>query len=95
MKHIYLLYKKPNINSLYNHRKSDQPIYIIKHVPSSVEESISVNTVNEEIFYKHCNFYNEALKKSGDKCPDIKYNKDNTNNHEKNSNKKYIWYTMP
>lgn len=49
----------------------------IYNIPSSIEKHISINCVNEEIIYKHSNFYNEALKESGYNCPDIKYNKDN------------------
>lgn len=33
-----------------------------------------VYTLQIEIFYKHCNFYNNASKNSGYKCLDMKYN---------------------
>ena len=68
----YRSYKKPNARLLYIHSLSNYPSNVIKQIPNSIQERLSKNSSNEEIFNTTKCEYEDALKKSGFKF-DFKY----------------------
>ena len=68
----YRSYKKPNARLLYIHSLSNHPSNVIKQIPNSIQERLSKNSSNEEIFNTTKCEYEDALKKSGFKF-DFKY----------------------
>ena len=69
----YRPYRKPNDNLLYIHTSSNQPPQIIKHLPDSIEEKLSNNSSNEQVFNSAKPEYEKALKNSGYKNVNLKY----------------------
>ena len=63
----YRPYRKPNDNLLYIHTSSNHPPQIIKHLPDSIEERLSNNSSNEQVFISAKPEYEKALKDSGHK----------------------------
>ena len=51
-KGTYNPYKKSNDKILYINTLSNHPLQIIKHLPTSINERLSKNSSNEEIFNK-------------------------------------------
>lgn len=93
---IFQPYVKVNSNPLYVHPNSNHPPSVIKHIPTSIEFRISANSYNKEVFNKHSDFYNSALKNSGYKNTTIQYkNPVNCNHNKKRRSRKVIWFTPP
>ena len=61
----YRPYKKPNDKLLYIHSLSNHPPNVIKQIPNSIQERLSKNSSNGEIFNTAKYEYEDALKKSG------------------------------
>ena len=61
----YRPYKKPNDRLLYIHSLSNHPPNVIKQIPNSIQEKLSKNSSNGEIFNTAKCEYEDALKKSG------------------------------
>ena len=70
----YQPYKKPNDRLLYIHSLSNQLPNFIKQISNFIQERLSKNLSNEEIFNTAKWEYEDALKKSGFKV-DFKYTK--------------------
>ena len=70
----YQPYKKPNDRLLYIHSLSNQLLNFIKQISNFIQERLSKNLSNEEIFNTAKWEYEDALKKSGFKV-DFKYTK--------------------
>ena len=58
-------YKKPNDQLLYVHTSSNHPPQIINMLPKSINERLSKNSSNPEIFGKAKIDYKKPLKNSG------------------------------
>ena len=58
-------YKKPNDRVLCIHSLSNHQPNVIKQIPSSIQERLSKNLSNEEIFNTEECEYEDALEKSG------------------------------
>ena len=67
-------YNKPNDKLLYIHSLSNHPPNVIKQIPDSIQERLSKNSSNDEIFSIAKCEYEDALKKSEFKV-DFKYTK--------------------
>ena len=71
----YSPYKKPNDQLLYVHTSSNHPPQIINMLPKSINERISKNSSNPEIFDKAKIDYEKALKDSGYKSVNLTFKK--------------------
>ena len=89
----YRPYKKPNDRLLYIHSLSNHPPNVIKQIPNSIQEKLSKNSSNGEIFNTAKCEYEDALKKSGFKV-DFKYTK-NQRQKPKNRSRNIIWFNPP
>ena len=91
----YRPYRKPNDNLLYIHTSSNQPPQIIKHLPDSIEERLSNNSSNEQVFNSAKPEYEKALKDSGYKNVNLKYGAQKERRKKNNRNRKIIWFNPP
>ena len=71
----YSPYKKPNDQFLYVHTSSNHPPQIINMLPKSINERLSKNFSNPEIFDKAKIDYEKALKDSGYKSVNLIFKK--------------------
>ena len=58
------IYRKPNDKPLYINRNSNHPPHVLKNVPISINKRLVNISANEELFQKHIDEYQLALKKS-------------------------------
>ena len=58
-------YKKPNDSLLYIKKSSNHPPQIIKQLPKIINDRLSKNSSNEEVFNESKGEYENALKQSG------------------------------
>ena len=91
----YRLYRKPNDNLLYVHTSSNYPPQIIKHLPDSIEERLSNNSSNQQVFNSGKKEYEKALKDSGYKNGNLKFRAQREHRKENNRNRKVIWFDPP
>ena len=89
----YRPYKKWNDRLLYIDSLSNHPSKVIKEIPNSIQERLSKNSSNEEIFNTAKCEYEDALKKSRFKV-DFKYTK-NQRQKPKNRSLNIIWFNPP
>ena len=73
LENSYKPYKKPNDKLLYINTESNHPPEVIKHIPISINKRLNQNSSNEQIFNSSKKEYEEALKQSGYKNFDLKY----------------------
>ena len=90
----YKPYKKPNNKLLYINTESNHPPEVIKHIPISINKRLNQNSSNEEIFNSSKKEYEDALKQSGYKNFDLKYNPEKTT-PKQNRKRKIIWFNPP
>jgi len=90
----YKPYKKPNNKLLYINTESNHPPEVIKHIPISINKRLNQNSSNEEIFNSSKKEYEDALKQSGYKDFDLKYNPEKTA-PKQNRKRKIIWFNPP
>ena len=101
MRGMRLYYEKLNERSEVRviNTSSNHPPQIIKQIPSSIEERLSRNSSNQEIFNSVKDENEEALKTSGYKTKlEYKGNQNNTNaNNKKKRQRKrnIIWFNPP
>ena len=62
---IYKPFTKPNHTPKYVNKKSNHPPNVTKNIPEGVNQRLSENSSNEEVFKQEAPIYQEALKKSG------------------------------
>ena len=89
----YRSYKKPNDRLFYIHSLSNHPPNVIKQIPNSIQERLSKNSSDEEMFTIAKCEYEDALKKSGFKVHS-KYTK-NQQQKPKNRSRNIIWFNPP
>ena len=93
----YKPYKKPNDKLLYINTESNHPPNIIKDIPISVNKRLNQNSSSKEIFNESKKEYEEALKQSGYKNFELKYNPEKQIPKKNNKNRKrnIIWFNPP
>ena len=92
----YKPYKKPNGTLLYfNKNSSNHPPQIIKKLQKTINDRLCRNSSNAEIFRASKIEYEAALKNSGYKNIDFKYNLAYKNNNKRNRQRNVIWFNPP
>ena len=93
----YKPYKKENAKIKYVNTKSNHPPAVIKQIPNSIQKRLSNNSSNEEIFHESIDDYNDALKKSGFKGFELKYEPNGNPNRRKKASRsrRIIWFNPP
>ena len=90
----YSPYKKSNDQLLYVHTSSNHPPQIINMLPKSINERLSKNFSNPEIFDKAKIDYEKALKDSGYKSVNLTFKKAAEKQNRTRSHK-IIWFNPP
>ena len=90
----YSPYKKPNDQLLYVHTSSNHPPQIINMLPKSINERLSKNSSNPEIFDKAKIDYEKALKDSGYKSVNLTFKKP-AEKQNRTRRRKIIWFNPP
>ena len=80
---------------MYIHISSNRPPQIIKHLPDSVEERLSNNSSNKQVFNSAESEYEKALKDSGYKNVNLKYRERKEHRKKNNQKRKVIWFNPP
>ena len=91
----YQPYKKPNDNLLYINTDSNHPPEILKQIPISINNRLNQNSSSEQIFNDSKFDYVEALKISGYKNVELKYNHEKTKKTKRTRKRKIIWFNPP
>ena len=87
-------YQKPNSDTKYVHVDSNHPKVVLKEIPNSVNARLSNISSNENLFNKHKQHYEKALKDSGHNST-LKYNTPNQEQNRRKRNRKVVWYNPP
>ena len=85
-------YKKPNDKLQYIHNLSNHPPQVLKQLPKSINDRLSNNSSNEEIFNNAKGEYESALKDSG-YTVNLNYNKEEKK--PRNRKRNVIWFNPP
>ena len=88
----YKPYKKPNKTLLYINKNSNHPPHITKKLPKTINDRLCINSSNAEIFHASKIEYETALRNSGYKNVDFKYNLKHKNNKKRNRQRNIIWF---
>ena len=92
---LYKPDKKPNDRLLYINKNSTYPQQIIKKLPKAVNGRLCRNSSSAEIFYASKVECQTALKNSGYKNVDFKYNQVNKNSDRRSGQSNTIWFDPP
>ena len=91
----YRPYRKSNKETNYIHINSDRPPSIIKEIPRSVENRLSILSSSKDIFQESVIYYEKCLKNSGYKTK-LQYQQPKENNQNKKKRKRtIIWFNLP
>ena len=90
----YKPYKKPNSKLLYINTESNHPPEVLKHIPISINKRLNQNSSDEQIFNSSKKEYEEALKQSGYKNFNLKYETKKVK-PKRNRKRKIIWFNPP
>ena len=88
----YRSYKKPNDKLQYIHKLSNHPPQVLKQLPQSINDRLSNNSSNEEIFDRAKREYEIALRESDFKV-ELKFNK--KKKQTRNRKRNIIWFNPP
>ena len=88
-------YKKPNNTLLYINKNSNQPPHIIKKLPKTISARLCRNSSNAEIFHTSKIEYETALRNSGYKNVDFKYNLVHKNNNKRSRQRNITYFNPP
>ena len=91
----YHPYKKPNDTLLYINTQSNHPPQVIKQVPTSINNRLSQNSSNEDIFNKSKGIYENALKESGYQSVSLNFDKERSESQPRNRSRNIIWFNPP
>ena len=91
----YRPYRKPNDNLMYIHISSNHPPQFIKHLLDSVEERLSNNSCNKQIFNSAKPEYEKDLNDSGYKNVNLKYRARKEHRKKNNQKRKVICFNSP
>ena len=91
-------FRKPGDVPNYIHVKTNHPQAILKQLPAMIENRLSANSSNEEIFNEAIPIYSDALKRSG-YSHKLTYKpkepQGNSEKKKKNRGRKVIWFNPP
>ena len=87
-------YKKPIDKIKYVHKDSNHPPAVIKQIPRTVEDRLSMLSSTKEIFEEVKGPYQQALKDSGHDHQ-LKFNENVGKNKKKSRHRKVIWFNPP
>ena len=90
----YSPYKKPNDQLLYVRTSSNHPPQIINMLPKSINERLSKNSSNPEIFDNAKIDYEKALKDSGYKSVNLTFKKP-AEKQNRTRRRKITWFNPP
>lgn len=94
----YKPYRKPNDRPVYISKQSNHPPTILKQLPKMINDRLSRNSCNKQVFDEATGVYNEALRNSGYKTK-LEFKKTKTNDkNDKNKRKRkrnITWYNPP
>ena len=91
----YRPYRKPNKETNYIHVNSDHPPSIIKEIPRSIEERLSILSSSKNIFQESAIYFKKCLRNSGNKTK-LQYQQPKENNQNKKKRKRnIIWFNPP
>ena len=90
----YKPFKKPNDQLRYVHTSSNHPPQILKQLPASINDRLSNNSSNENIFNTTKQVYEDALKKSGYKNTKLQY-KEKTQPKARTRKRNITWFNPP
>ena len=90
----YKTYDKPNNTPLYVHKESRHPPNVTKNIPLNVNQRISGNSSNEELFKETTPIFQQTLKNSGYNHQ-LKFEKTNPREKSKTSRKRNVIYFNP
>ena len=88
----YRPYKKPNDKLQYINTLSNHPPQIIKQLPQIINDRLSANSSNQEIFDNSKEEYEKSLKESG---YTTKLNYHKKTNNKRNRKRNIIWFNPP
>ena len=91
----YRPYKKPNDLLLYINKSSNHPPQIINQLPKIINERLSRNSSNEEVFNSSKYQYEKALRDSGYTDFKLKFNKTRHNHTKGDRQRSIIWFNSP
>ena len=91
----YKPYKNPIETLLYINKNSNHPLQMIKKLPKAISDRLCRNSSNVEIFHASKIDYETALKNSGYKNVDCKYNLVCKNNNKRSRQRNMIWFNPP
>ena len=95
----YQPYQKPNSETVYINKDSNNPLNILKDLPKAINKQITDISCNQDIFDGGKSTYEQALSKSGFNEKPKYNNKDSkvqTRNKEKRKRRrKIIWFNPP
>ena len=93
--HTYHPYRKENSKIIYINSNSNHPPAILKQIPKMIEDRLSRNSSNENLFNKIKKDYNDAIKLSGYNY-EIKFKSEGEENKRSRKRKrKVIWFNPP
>lgn len=91
----YWPYSKPNNNTVYVHTQSNHPPYVLKQIPTSINQRLCEISCDKEHFDRAKEPYEKALKDSGHNAK-LKFQDINTpSTPKRNRQRKVIWYNPP
>ena len=91
----YRPYKNPNNLLLYINKSSNHPPQIINQLPKIINERLSRNSSNEEVFNSSKYQYEKALRDSGYTDFKLQFNKTSNNHTKRNRQRNIIWFDPP
>ena len=91
----YRQYKNPNDFLPYINKSSNHPPQIINQLPKIINERLSRNSSNEEVFNLSKYQYEKALRDSGCIDFELKFNKSSNDNTKRNRQCNNIWFNPP
>ena len=92
---IYSPYMKPNEIPIYVHKHSNHPPSIIKNIPASINQRLSIISSNEKVFNKSAHIYNDVLKRSGYDVK-LKYDENASKKVQKRRRLRHVtWFNPP
>ena len=94
----YYPYKKPNTKLMYVNCNSNHPPHIIKQIPKMVNRRLCAISKDEDAYNQASHEYMDALKLSGYKVNDLKFEKvttDSLTKTKRRRRRKIIYYNPP
>ena len=91
----YRPYEKPDNLLLYVNKSSNHLPEIINQLPKTINEPLSKNSSDEEVFNSSKHQYDKALRDIAYTGFELKFNKTSTNQAESHWQRNIIWFNQP